>query len=220
MEKVKIKEKKKIESIKIEDNEEYLRQISKEVDIKNVKELMNDISVLDEYCKENAVMAMAAVQLGIPKRMIYLKNTNLDIINKIQANTVSEEEKNYNESKVLINPIITNREGLTDYWEACASCLDNFGRVLRPYKIELEYYDVEGTKKQEAFEGFESTVLSHEIDHLDGILHIDIAEEVYQMPVEERKTWRINHGYKVYNKTGNYEVLRKENSKKKVLIKK
>ena len=102
MEKVKIKEKKKIESIKIEDNEEYLRQISKEVDIKNNKELMDDISVLDEYCKENAVMAMAAVQLGIPKRMIYLKNTNLDIINKIQANTVSEEEKNYNEAKVLI----------------------------------------------------------------------------------------------------------------------
>ena len=211
---------KKIESITIEDNEEYLRQISKEVDIKNDKELMNDISVLDEYCKENAVMAMAAVQLGIPKRMIYLKNTNLDIINKMQANTVSEEEKNYNEAKVLINPIITNREGLTDYWEACASCLDNFGRVLRPYKIELEYYDVEGTKKQEAFEGFESTVLSHEIDHLDGILHIDIAEEVYQMPAEERKAWRINHGYKVYSKTGDYEVLRKENSKKKVLIKK
>lgn len=215
-----MKEKKKIESITIEDNEEYLRQISKEVDIKNDKELMSDISVLDEYCKENAVMAMAAVQLGIPKRMIYLKNTNLDIINKMQANTVSEEEKNYNEAKVLINPIITNREGLTDYWEACASCLDNFGRVLRPYKIELEYYDVEGTKKQEAFEGFESTVLSHEIDHLDGILHIDIAEEVYQMPAEERKAWRINHGYKVYSKTGNYEVLRKENSKKKVLIKK
>lgn len=211
---------KKIESITIEDNEEYLRQISKEVDIKNDKELMNDISVLDEYCKENAVMAMAAVQLDILKRMIYLKNTNLDIINKMQANTVSEEEKNYNEAKVLINPIITNREGLTDYWEACASCLDNFGRVLRPYKIELEYYDVEGTKKQEAFEGFESTVLSHEIDHLDGILHIDIAEEVYQMPAEERKAWRINHGYKVYSKTGDYEVLRRENSKKKVLIKK
>lgn len=211
---------KKIESITIEDNEEYLRQISKEVDIKNDEELMSDISVLDEYCKENAVMAMAAVQLGIPKRMVYLKNTNLDIINKIQANTVSEEEKNYNQAKVLINPVIINREGLTDYWEACASCLDNFGRVLRPYKIELEYYDVEGNKKRETFEGFESTVLSHEIDHLDGILHIDIAEEVYQMPAEERKAWRINHGYKVYSKTGDYEVLRKENSKKKVLIKK
>ena len=150
---------------------------------------------------------------------VFLKNTNLDIINKIQANTVSEEEKNYNQAKVLINPVITNREGLTDYWEACASCLDNFGRVLRPYKIELEYYDVEGNKKQETFEGFESTVLSHEIDHLDGILHIDIAEEVYQMPAEERRAWRLEHGYKVYSKTGDYEVLRRENSKKKVLKK-
>lgn len=211
--------KKKIESITIENNEEYLRQISKEVDIKNDKELINNISVLDEYCKENAVMAMAAVQLGIPKRMIYLKNTNLNIINKIQTNTVSEEEKDYNEAKILINPVIMNREGLTDYWEACASCLDNFGRVLRPYKIELEYYDVEGIKKQETFEGFESTVLSHEIDHLDGILHIDIAEELYQMPAEERKAWRINHGYNIYSKTGDYEVLRRENSKKKVLKK-
>ena len=211
--------KKKIKSITIEDNEEYLRQISKEVDIKNDKELMSNISVLDEYCKENEVMAMAAVQLGIPKRMIYLKNTNLDIVNKIQTNTVSEEEKDYNEAKILINPVIMNREGLTDYWEACASCLDNFGRVLRPYKIELEYYDVEGIKRQETFEGFESTILSHEIDHLDGILHIDIAEELYQMPAEERKLWRINHGYNIYSKTGNYETLKRDYSKKKVLKK-
>ena len=42
-------------------------------------------------------MAMASVQLGIPKRLIYLKNTNLDIINKIQTDSISEEEKNYNE---------------------------------------------------------------------------------------------------------------------------
>ena len=209
-----------MKAITIENNEDFLRQKSKSIDIKNDKDLSNNIKVLEDFCLENEVMAMAAVQLGIPKRLVYLKNTNLDIINKIQANTVSEEEKNYNEAKVLINPVITKREGLTDYWEACASCLDNFGRVLRPYKIELEYYDVEGNKKQETFEGFESTVLSHEIDHLDGILHIDIAEEVYQMPAEERKAWRINHGYKVYSKTGDYEVLRKENSKKKVLIKK
>ena len=76
-------------------------------------------------------------------------------------------------------------------------------------------------KNKKLLEGFESTVLSHEIDHLDGILHIDIAEEVYGIDLAEvRKAWRINHGYKVYSKTGDYEVLRKENSKKKVLIKK
>ena len=211
-----MKENKKIEAITIQDNEQFLRQISSSVDIKNDKELMNDIDILDQFCKENNVMAMASVQLGIPKRIVYLKNTNLDIINKIQNNSNSEEIENYNEKKVLINPTILKREGLTEYWEACASCLDNMGRVLRPYKIELEYYDINGNQKVETFEGFESTVLSHELDHLDGILHIDIAEEVIEMPANERKKWRQSHEYKIYQKDGDYDSLR-DKGKKKVL---
>ena len=205
-----------IKSITIADNEEFLRQKSAIVDIKNDMDLNKNIKVLDKFCKANDVMAMAAVQLGIPKRIVYLKNTNLDIINKMQDNTVSQEEMDYNESRVLINPTIINREGLTEYWEACASCLDNCGRVLRPYKIELEYFDIDGNKHSEIFEGFESTVLSHEIDHLDGILHIDIAEEVLEMPAEERKVWRQTHGYKIYSKTGDYYSQKNQNDVKKL----
>ena len=208
---------KKIRSITIADNEEYLRQTSIPVDIKNDKELEENIKVLENYCLENEVMAMAAVQLGIPKRLVYLKNTNLDIIGKIQTDSLTEEEKKYNEARVLINPVIKKREGLTEYWEACASCLDNFGRVLRPYRIDVEYYDIKGNLYNETFEGFESTVLSHEMDHLDGILHIDIAEEVLQMPREERKKWRQTHGYQVFHKTGEYGLLKNINTKKKVL---
>lgn len=205
-----------IKSITIADNEEFLRQKSAIVDIKNDMDLNKNIEVLDKFCKSNDVMAMAAVQLGIPKRIVYLKNTNLDIINKMQDNTVSQEEKDYNESRVLINPTIINREGLTEYWEACASCLDNCGRVLRPYKIELEYFDIDGNKHLEIFEGFKSTVLSHEIDHLDGVLHIDIAEEVLKMTAEERKIWRQTHGYKIYSKTGDYYLQKSQNDVKKL----
>ena len=203
----------KIKAITIADNEPYLRQISIPVDIENDKELLKDISILDEFCKNNGVLAMAAIQLGIPKRIIYLKNTNLEIVKKMQTNSTTEEEENYNEAKVLINPIIINREGLTEYWENCASCLNNCGRVLRPYKIELEYQTLEGENKNIIFEGFESTVLSHEYDHLNGILHIDIAEEIRVMPKEERKKWRQIHPYKIYSKTGDYEEL-KTNEKK------
>ncbi len=201
---------KKIKSITIEDNESWLRQTSTKVDIKNDKELKKDIEVLDTFCKENDVMAMAAIQLGISKRLIYLKNTNLEIINKLQNDTDTEEDRNYNEAKVLINPVVTNREGLTEYWEACASCLNNCGRVFRPYKIDLEYYDVEGIKYIETYEGFEATVLSHELDHLDGILHIDISEENLIMEKEERKKWRQTHEYKVYSRIGDYENLKQE----------
>lgn len=203
-----------VKAITIEDDEQFLRQISKPVDI-NDKELIHDIEILDEYCKENDVLAMAAVQLGIPKRIIYLKNTNLELIQKEQNGKRTEEEKQYNEQRVLINPVIIKKEGLTDYWEACRSCLNNMGHVQRPYKIIIEYQDIFGKIKQEIFEGFESTVLSHEMDHLDGILHMDIADEVLVMEKEERKIFRQTHGYNITSKTGDFEKLKKSKQKTK-----
>lgn len=204
----------KLKSLTILDNEDFLRQISLEVDIERDSELMENIAVLEKYCNENEVLAMAAVQLGIPKRIIYLKNTNLELVNKFQTDSLEDEEKEYNEARVLINPVIKKREGLTEYWEACASCLDSCGRVLRPYRITLEYYDIDGVKHNEVYESFESTVLSHEYDHLDGILHMDVALEVLYFTKEERKVWRREHGYKVYAEEGDFEAL-KENFKEK-----
>lgn len=201
-----------IKAVTIADNEEYLRQVSLPVLVFD-ESLKKDIEVLEEYCKEHEVFAMAAVQLGIPKRLIYLKNTNLDIANKIQNDSASEDEKNYNEARVLINPVIISREGLTDYWEACASCLDNFGHVRRPYKITLKYFDIDGNKHREIFEGFEATVLSHEYDHLDGVLHMDIADEILVMKAEDRKKFRLKHGYNIVSKTGDYEELMKNSEK-------
>lgn len=205
----------RIEAITIKDNEKYLRQVSSKVDF-NDKNLQNDINVLAEYCKENEVMAMAAVQLGIPKRLIYIKNTNLDIINKLQKNEATENEENYNEARVLINPVIIERIGLTDYWEACASCLNFVGHVKRPYKILVEYFDIDGNRHRDYFEGFESTVLSHEMDHLDGILHMDIADEVLEMSVEQRKLFRQSHPYNIVTKTGKYENLLQNDFEKKL----
>ena len=210
----------KLKSITIEDNEKWLRQVSVPVNIGADKDLKDNIKTLEEYCIENEVMAMAAIQLGIPKRLVYLKNTNLDIINKIQTDSTTEEEQNYNESRVLINPVVLNREGLTEYWENCVSCLDNCGLVFRPYKIDLEYYDIDGSKHLDQFVGFESTVLSHELDHLDGILHMDIAEQIINMPREERKKWRQEHGYKIYFELGDYDKLKKEEKGKNKVIKK
>ena len=211
----------KIKAITIADDETYLRQKSSSVDISNDKNLMSDIAILDEFCKNNGVLAMAAIQLGIPKRIIYLKNTNLEIVQKMQTNSTTKEEENHNEAKILINPIIISRQGLTEYWENCASCLNNCGLVLRPYKIELEYENTVGEKQTITFEGFESTVLSHEYDHLDGILHIDIAEEIKVMPKEERKIWRQTHDYNIIATDGDYEELRKKyKSKTRKKIKK
>lgn len=178
----------------IENDLEYLRQISKPVNLER-DNYLEEIKLLEEFCSKTECFALAAVQIGIPKRMVYLKNTSLD---------VDLDDMSYNEAKVLINPRILKREGLTTYWEACLSCLNNMGLVERPYKMIVEYYDTEGKKHEETFEGFPATVLSHELDHLDGILHMDIAKEILVMEPKERKEWRKSHPYEIIRKDGEY----------------
>ena len=200
----------KLKTTTIADNEEFLRQVSKPVIFPD-NNLKSDIKVLEQYFNQSDItLALAAVQLGIPKRLIYLKNTDLELINRKNNDQETDEDRLHNEQRILINPIIVSREGLTDYWEACASCLDNLGHVKRPYKIIIKYQDINGNFHSEVFEGFESTVLSHEMDHLDGILHMDIADEVLVMTREERKEFRKTHGYNIIYKNGNFEDLLKD----------
>ena len=204
----------KISTLTIENNEEFLRQTSRPVKLPD-PELEKNIELMDRYFEQSdRTSALASIQLGIPKRLIYLKNTDIESVSRAFTDQKTEEDEKHNERRILINPVIISREGLTDYWETCASCLDNMGHVRRPYRIVVEYQDINGEKHLETFEGFESTVLSHEMDHLDGVLHIDIADEVIVMPFEERKVFRQTHGYRITSKDGNYEELVRGKSEK------
>lgn len=183
----------------IEKDEAYLRQRSKDVKKKD-PELKHDIDVVANYCRENGNMiALASVQIGIPKKIIYIMKTEEYDVAK---------EKDFEDKKiVMINPKIVEEKGETYYWENCASCMDNMGRVKRPYYIKVIYYDENFNRKEEAFEGFKATVFSHEYDHLFGILHIDIADKIYNMPLEERRKFRQKpeNKYNVISKTCSYK---------------
>lgn len=166
----------------IEKDEAYLRQRSKDVKKKD-PELKHDIDVVANYCREDGNMiALASIQIGIPKKIIYIMKTEEYDVAK---------EKDFEDKKiVMINPKIVEEKGETYYRENCASCMDNMGRVKRPYYIKVIYYDEDFNIKEEEFEGFKATVFSHEYDHLFGILHMDIADKIYNMPLEERRKFR------------------------------
>lgn len=185
----------------IENDESYLRQVSKDVE-KGDPKLENDIDILANYCRSDGNMiALASVQIGIPKKIIYIMKTD-----EYEAS----KENDFEDKKiVMINPKIIEEKGETYYWEACASCMDNMGLVKRPYSIKVRYQDKDFNEKEETFEGFKATVFSHEYDHLFGILHIDIADKVYDMPQEERRKFRENpeNKYKVVSKTKIYKHL-------------
>ena len=194
--------------ITIENNEEFLRQISTDVDFTsdNYKEW---IEALKDYCQNNAVYALAPVQIGIPKRMIYFRNTTSDM--------TKNKDSNYDESTVLINPVIIKAKGHTRFIERCASCLDYVATVDRPYSVEVEYYDVNGNKLHETFEGFKATVFSHEYDHLNGILHIDLSDDVREMSWDETKTYREEHPYEVLSRDDEYDFETRKVTHKKIV---
>ena len=186
-----------VELVTIKDNEEFLRQVSEEVDF-NDKSYLDDIKKLEDYCLNHEVFAMAAIQIGIPKRIMYLKNTTTDLDRN--------SNNHYNEGKVLINPIVISRKGHTEYLEGCQSCLDFVGVVVRPYQTEVEYYTVEGKKVRETFTGMVSTVFSHENDHFYGILHMDRAKEVIKMSNEEKRKYREEHPLLIIDKDSDYDI--------------
>ena len=186
-----------IERKTIKNDEEYLRQVSARVFEDDP--IDKYIKMLKGFCKETECYALAANQIGIQKRIIYLKNT---------TKSIPLENKNYDEEKIIINPVVISKKGKTKYWESCLSCLDFMGLVTRPYEIELLYFDQYKNKHLETFTGFPATILSHELDHLDGVLHIDIAEEIKNMKKKERKEFRKLHPY---------EIISKENPVKKIV---
>lgn len=198
----------KLNRITIENNEKFLRQISTDVNFNddNYKEW---IDALKNFCHNNAVYALAPVQIGIPKRMIYFRNTTSDM--------TKNTDSNYDENKVLINPIIIKAKGHTRFAERCASCLDFVSIVDRPYSVEVEYYDINGNKVHETFEGFKATVFSHEYDHLNGILHIDLSNDIKKMTWEETKIYRKKHPYEILSKDDEFDFDARKISVKKII---
>jgi peptide deformylase len=93
---------------------------------------------------------------------------------------------------VFINPkmkVLDSEE--QGYWEGCLSIPEIRGLVFRPRKIEVEFFDREGTKKKIVAEGFLATVFQHEFDHLNGTLFIDRIQDTTRLAFleEYRKYW-------------------------------
>jgi peptide deformylase len=74
---------------------------------------------------------------------------------------------------ILINPIITYKEGHASILEGCLSVPEYRAEVDRSEKIRVEYRDIDGKTKTLATEGLQAICIQHEMDHLAGRLFID-----------------------------------------------
>ena len=154
-----------------------LRQISKPV--KSVgaeeKKLMDDM--LETMYAANGI-GLAAIQIGIPKRIIVM-----DIAK-------NDEKKN---PMYFVNPIIKNKDkDKTTYEEGCLSVPNYFAEVDRPKYCEVEYLDYNGKNKILEADGLLATCIQHEMDHLEGILFIDYLSKLKKTMIVKKLSKRKN----------------------------
>jgi peptide deformylase len=136
------------------DGDELLRRKSRPVaDItENVKTLLGDMV---DTMKNSKGAGLAAPQVGVLKRLI----------------VIDHEDELFQ----MINPEIQLEEGSQDAEEACLSIPGMIGTVTRPEKLTVAFTKTDGTRAEMSAEGRLAVIISHEVDHLNGVLYRDKA---------------------------------------------
>jgi len=135
-----------------------LQAISTEVDKVDdeIRKLVDDMA--DSMYAADGI-GLAAVQIGVPKRVIVI-----DLDQK-------DGKKN---PRAYINPkILWASEEMAVFEEGCLSVPEIWDDVERPARIRCEYLDSDGNKQLLEADGMLATCLQHEMDHLNGVLFID-----------------------------------------------
>ncbi len=123
-------------------------------------------------------IGLAAIQIGVPKRIIVMDISKND-------------EKN--NPMYFVNPLIKNKIPETStYEEGCLSVPNFFAEMDRSKKCDVEYQDYSGNKKILKAEGLLATCIQHEVDHLEGILFIDYLSKLKKTMIIKKLSKKKN----------------------------
>ncbi|MDR3697122.1 peptide deformylase [Mucilaginibacter sp.] len=117
--------------------------------------LKNWVADLDNVMREirlkyNFGRAIAAPQLGIMKRLVYM---------------------NIDRPVIFINPEFIDLSGeLFELWDDCMSFPNLLVKVKRHRRLTINYLDEHWVQQSLKMEGDLSELLQHEVDHLNGVL--------------------------------------------------
>lgn len=145
---------------------EYVTVSSRTVDDKR------DIKILEaKYDVEENCAGLAAPQIGIAKKIIIFAAEGSEELRKWRPDFTQ-----YMPKTIWINPTY---EGITqathDDYEACFSVKGIAGLVKRYQKIRYHAFTPEGKEVSGEAEGFLARIIQHEVDHVRGVLFVDIA---------------------------------------------
>ena len=120
-----------------------------------IKEIITDLhdTMMDFRLKYKCGRAIAAPQIGVMKRIIYM---------------------NINKPVAIINPVLTDlSKDMITLWDDCMSFPDLLVKVKRHKVCKIEYYDIDWNYNEMNLKDELAELLQHEVDHLDGMLFLD-----------------------------------------------
>ena len=143
-----------------------LRQISTPIDTVD-DETRALIADMFDTMYDAPGIGLAAVQVGVPKRVLVM-----DLHEPPEG--APEGSEPVREPRVFINPeILSHSVEEVPYTEGCLSVPDQYAEVMRPDRIRARWLDEHGTEHEEELDGLLAICLQHEMDHLEGVLFID-----------------------------------------------
>jgi peptide deformylase len=154
-----------------------LRKIAKEVVVKDIpgKKIQSTLQNMREaLASQDDGVAIAAPQIGVSLK-IFLVSQKITGLKGIEF--------------IAINPQIvkTSKKQVWKDGEGCLSVRWLYGEVKRYTNVTVTYYDELGEKQTRGAGGLLAHIFQHEIDHLNGILFIDKARNVVNIPPENIK---------------------------------
>lgn len=105
-------------------------------------------------------VGLAAPQIGILRRVVVVEDADENMIE-------------------LVNPVIVEQSGEQEGWEGCLSVPGKYGWVERPNVVTVRAQDRHGNFFESTGEELVARCFCHELEHLDGHLFVEHADELY-----------------------------------------
>ena len=139
--------------------------------VTNFSKLSDLIDDMFDTMYEEEGIGLAANQVGV--------DLNLFIID------ISHTKDN-EFPRIFINGEITSSRGESIFSEGCLSIPEVALEVTRPEVISFKYQDIDEKWHEEEFDGLLARAIQHEIDHLNGVLIIDLVSEMQRLKVNKK----------------------------------
>ena len=156
--------------------EEVLRQKAQPVEVFN-EDLEKLIDDMVETMREAPGVGLAAPQIGISKRIIVVEFGD------------EEDDTLPKQLYVMINPeIVKQSRDAVPGIEGCLSVPGFIGNVNRSSVVTVRGQDIHGKPIKVRAQGWLARIFQHEIDHINGVLYTDRAEDIWRPEDEETDT--------------------------------